>query len=55
MLKNILRPLDKNHRIFPLKGKVDADLFLPFRGRTEVGVGRKVKMALLILPFQGED
>jgi hypothetical protein len=53
MLKNILRPLDKNHRIFPLKGKVDADLFLPFRGRTEVGVGRTVKMALLILPFRG--
>ena len=24
---------------FPLKGKVDADLFLPFRGRIEVGVG----------------
>jgi hypothetical protein len=40
MLKNILRPLDKNHRIFPLKGKVKMALpILPFRGRIEVGVG----------------
>jgi len=39
-----------------LNGKAKmALLILPFRGRTEVGVGRKVKMALLILPLQGED
>lgn len=38
MLKNILKKLDKNHRIFPLKGKGRTDSILPFRGRTEVGV-----------------
>jgi hypothetical protein len=55
MLKNISIPLDKNHRIFPLKGKEWMALFiLPFRGRIEVGVGfGKVKMALLILPLRG--
>ena len=40
---------------FPLKGKVDADLFLPLRGRTEVGVGGNHSTALIFRRASAAD